>query len=102
FNWAGALAIENQSLHAILGYKVIEISRIKATVQVSIEVPKPSDHVRPGEHDRNCDCLIGRVFCVPAVDRYGETGFTIVVGQNGRELLKHDVRRKFVPLVVEP
>src|SRR5262249_17487357 len=41
-------------------------------------------------------------FGMPAVDRDGITGFAIVVRQDRRKLLDGNVRRKLVPLVVEP
>src|SRR6266404_5554366 len=112
------IAVEDDALHSALGTgsfvylfqrvgrrlgtENVVIAMVDAAVQIAAEGAKPSEHVFPGEKNRDGGAMVSGIFRVPAVDGHGVAGLFVVVGENRRELLECDVGGEFFVAIIEP
>src|SRR6267154_663197 len=106
-NRANVIAIEEDALHRSRRGKSfaglpVEIAVVDPAAKVAAICPKPPEHVFPGKQNGDGDTLLRGILRMPAINGYGITRFLVVVGKNGRKLLKNYVSGKLVPAIIEP
>src|SRR5271154_1336090 len=101
------VAVEDDALHGTgwaerFADDAIEISLVQAAAKIVTEGAQPAEHVFPRKQDGDGHTFVCWIFRVPAIDRYRVTRLFIIVRKDGRELLKHHMRGKFIVTIVEP